>query len=158
MNAQRILGVDPGLASSGWGIVEKRQNRLRHIAHGCIETSAGRKQPERLLHIYRELRSVIETWQPEAGAIEELYFAKNVKSALPVAHARGVLCLAMAESGLNVFEYSPLAIKQAVTGTGGAEKHQVQHMVKLLLALQDIPRPDHAADALSAAICCANSI
>jgi crossover junction endodeoxyribonuclease RuvC len=158
MRARRILGVDPGLTAVGWGLVEIAGNRVRHIAHGCIETKADRPQAERLFSIYTAFRDVLTAWLPVESAMEKLYFARNVSSALPVAEARGVLCMALAEQGLPVREFSPNAIKQAVTGTARADKAQVQEMVRLLLALDRIPRPDHAADALASAICAAHSV
>ncbi|GAB1482734.1 crossover junction endodeoxyribonuclease RuvC [Treponema sp.] len=145
--------MDPGLASAGWGIIEVSGSRLLHVAHGCINTKAGIPRPERLLKIYSEFRSIMEQYSPTEAAIETLYFAKNISSAMPVAEARGVLCLALAESKLSVGEYTPMAIKQAVVGRGAADKGQVQELVRLLLGLATIPKPDHAADALAAAVC-----
>ncbi|MDR3122823.1 MAG: crossover junction endodeoxyribonuclease RuvC [Treponema sp.] len=153
--ARRILGVDPGLTSVGWGLVEFAGNRIRHIAHGCIETKADRPQAERLFSIYKAFREVLAAWLPGESAMEKLYFARNVSSALPVAEARGVLCMALAEQGLPVREFTPNAIKQAVTGIARADKAQVQEMVRFILALDSIPKPDHAADALASAICAA---
>jgi crossover junction endodeoxyribonuclease RuvC len=155
---RRILGVDPGLGSIGWGLVEMKGNRVRHIAHGCIETKADRPQAERLFSIYTAFREVLAASRPSESAMEKLYFARNVSSALPVAEARGVLCMALAEQGLLVREFTPNAIKQAVTGAARADKAQVQEMVRFILALDTIPRPDHAADALAAAICAAHSV
>jgi crossover junction endodeoxyribonuclease RuvC len=152
-----ILGIDPGLAAAGWGLVEKRENRVSYRAHGCIETSSEERHADRLLSIYQQLKLIIKKWQPAAGAIEALYFAKNAKSAMPVAEARGVLCLAMAEAGLSVFEYAPNTIKLAITGIARADKMQVQEMTRLILGLEKIPSPNHAADALGAAICCAHT-
>jgi crossover junction endodeoxyribonuclease RuvC len=146
------------LTSVGWGLVEAAGSRVRHIAHGCIETKADRPQAERLFSIYTAFREVLTAWLPAESAIEKLYFARNVSSALPVAEARGVLCMALAEQGLPVREFAPNAIKQAVTGTARADKAQVQEMVRFILALDGIPRPDHAADALAAAICAAHSV
>ena len=148
-----MIGIDPGLARAGWGVIEYRDNRVRCLAHGCIETPAAEARARRLLTIYQEIRRIIKEWRPRAGAIEELYFAKNAKSAMPVAEARGVLCLALAEAGIPVYEYSPNKIKQAISGVGSADKAQVQEMVRLILGLESAPRPDHAADALGAAIC-----
>ena len=158
MNEQthRIIGIDPGLASSGWGIVEKAGSRVYHIAHGCIETSKETPHAGRLLRIYTEIGAVLRQYAPHAGSIEKLYFARNAKSAMPVGEARGVLTLALAQAGLAVGEYQPDAIKQAVTGAPRADKRQVQEMTRLILGLETIPRPDHAADALAAAICAAN--
>ena len=152
-----ILGIDPGLADAGWGLVSHDGIRGRHMAHGVLKTSSKMPSPLRLQSLYQGLCSIIEEYKPECAAIETLYFAKNVKSAFPVAEARGVLILALAESGIPVFEYTPLQIKQAVVGNGRAEKKQVQMMVALLLKLSEAPRPDHAADALAAAVCHAHT-
>ncbi|MDR1949242.1 MAG: crossover junction endodeoxyribonuclease RuvC [Spirochaetaceae bacterium] len=154
---RRIIGIDPGLASSGWGIIEFDNRRLRYIAHGCIETKADRPQADRLFFIYRGIRAVLEAYKPGESAIETLYFGRNKTSALPVAEARGVLSLALAEWGLPVREFTPGAIKQAVVGNSAADKQQMQALIRILLGLGDIPRPDHAADALGAAICCAHT-
>lgn len=153
---RRILGVDPGLSFAGWGLVEIGGSRIRYIAHGCIETKAGSPRAERLFSIYTAFREVLAAYEPVESAMETLFFARNVSSALPVAEARGVLCMALAERGLQVREFSPNAIKQAVTGTARADKAQVQEMVRFILGLAAIPKPDHAADALAAAICAAN--
>jgi crossover junction endodeoxyribonuclease RuvC len=150
--------VDPGLASTGWGVVELRGNKVAYLAHGCISTQAGLPRSERLLSIYTEISAVLEEYLPTEGSIETLYFAKNITSALPVAEARGVLCMAMAEKGLPVREFTPMAIKQAVVGRGAADKKQVQELVRLILGLPEIPKPDHAADALGAALCCAHTM
>jgi crossover junction endodeoxyribonuclease RuvC len=154
---RRIIGVDPGLASSGWGIIEVVGNHIKYIVHGCIETSAHTANAQRLLHIYRCFCAVLDEYQPTESAVETLYFAKNVSSAIPVAEARGVLCMALAEKGLPVREFSPNAIKQAVVGRGKAEKAQVQELVRIILGLSITPTPDHAADALGAAVCCAHT-
>jgi crossover junction endodeoxyribonuclease RuvC len=153
---RRIIGIDPGLASSGWGIIEYAGSRLRYLAHGCIETEAVLPRAERLFFIYRQINDVLETWNPAEAAMETLYFGKNVSSAIAVAEARGVLSLATAERSLPLAEFTPHAIKQAVVGVSRAEKEQVQEMVRLILGLPVIPKPDHAADALAAAICLAH--
>jgi len=151
-----ILGVDPGLADTGWGIIEKDDafsgGRLLCLAYGNIKTESSLPDSERLLIIHNELDAVIKKWKPQMGAIETLYFARNVKSALPVAQARGVLCMTMAKAGLPVHEYTPNEIKLAVTGAARAEKYQVQEMVRIILGLKEAPRPTHSADALAAAI------
>ncbi len=149
----RVIGIDPGTAITGWGVVEGGGNDLKMIAAGVIITAAGTPFPERLQIIYRELTVLVDTWQPDSSAIEELFFSKNVKTALAVGHGRGAAMLALANAGLPITEYKPLEVKQAVTGHGGADKRQIQQMVKLLLSLDDIPRPDDAADALAVAIC-----
>jgi crossover junction endodeoxyribonuclease RuvC len=155
---RRILGVDPGLSAVGWGIVEIGGSRIRHIAHGCIETKADRPRAERLFSVYTAIREVLAAYKPAESVMETLYFARNVSSALPVAEARGVLSMALAEWGLPVREFTPNAIKQAVTGAARADKAQVQEMVRFILGLKDIPKPDHAADALASAICSAHTL
>ncbi len=152
-----IMGIDPGLAHAGWGMVSHDGLRGRYVAHGVINTKNNQPPSLRLQSLFRGLCSVIEEYKPEAAGIETLYFARNVKSALPVAEARGVLLLALAESGVPAYEYTPLQIKQAVVGNGRADKNQVQMMVALLLKLTEAPKPDHAADALAAAICHAHT-
>lgn len=151
--AFRILGIDPGLAALGWGLVEARGGRLHHLGHGCLATKAGLPIEERLATIYDFIAALIGEWEPAAAALEGLFFWKNVTSAFPVAEAKGVIRLACHRAGLPLAEYSPTLIKQAVVGTSRAEKEQVQAMVKLLLGLAESPKPDHAADALAAAIC-----
>jgi crossover junction endodeoxyribonuclease RuvC len=149
----RIIGFDHGVANAGWGIIDVNGNRLSYVAHGSIKTESGLPTPTRLKEIYLAIQDIIELYKPLESSMETLYFAKNVKTALPVAEARGVLTLALIMSGLQVGEYTPLQIKQAVVGNGRADKNQVQQMIKLILALDKIPKPDHAADALAAAIC-----
>ena len=154
---RRIIGVDPGLASTGWGVVEQQGQRIVHIAHGSIETEANLSRPKRLFIIYTQFKTLLDLYHPDEGAIETLYFAKNVTSALPVAEARGVISMALAERSLLVREFTPMAIKQAVVGRGTAGKAQVQELVRLILGLECIPKPDHAADALGAALCSAHT-
>jgi crossover junction endodeoxyribonuclease RuvC len=154
---KRIIGIDPGLASSGWGIVEYKNSRLRHIAHGCIKTGPELPRGERLFFICRALREVLETYGPCLAAMETLYFSRNVSSALPVAEARGVLSMVLAERGIALMEFTPNAIKKAVVGESRAEKSQVQEMLRLILGLKEVPSPDHAADALGAAVCAAHA-
>lgn len=149
----RVIGVDPGTATTGWGIIEGSGNELKMVAVGTIITAAGTPLSKRLQIIYQELAKIIEQWQPSVAAIEELFFSKNAKTALAVGHGRGVAMLALANADLPITEYKPLEVKQAITGHGGADKKQMQQMVKLLLSLDDIPRPDDAADALAIAIC-----
>lgn len=148
-----VLGIDPGLASVGYGLVAESGGQLRHIAHGCIVTQAGSPSGERLKIIYNEISSLITLYKPDLGGIEDLYFFRNVSSALPVAEARGVIKLAFAVAGIPLAEFTPNEIKKAVTGTARADKVQVQEMVRILLGLDVIPSPDHAADALAAGIC-----
>ncbi|MDR0551149.1 MAG: crossover junction endodeoxyribonuclease RuvC [Spirochaetaceae bacterium] len=152
----RIIGIDPGLASTGWGVVERKGSRLRCAAYGCITTDKSIPHGERLLRIYSGIQEVLARYEPAAAAIEKLYFARNISSAMPVGEARGVLTLALVQAGLCVYELSPDEIKTAVTGVARADKKQVQEMTRLILGLTDLPRPDHAADALAAAICAVN--
>jgi crossover junction endodeoxyribonuclease RuvC len=148
-----VLGIDPGLASVGYGLVAESGGQLRHMAHGCIVTRAGTPSGERLKIIYNAISSLIALHTPDSGGIEELFFFRNVSSALPVAEAKGIIKLAFAVAGVPLAEFTPNEIKKAVTGTARADKAQVQEMVRLLLGLDAIPSPDHAADALAAAIC-----
>ncbi len=149
----RILGIDPGLATTGFGVVDG-ENAL---TYGVVLTPAGVALEQRLLLIYRRLKELIAEFKPEACAAEELFFGKNSRSAFGVAQARGVALLAAAEQGLAVEVYRPIQVKQAVASYGGATKQQVQQMVRMLLGLPDIPRPDDAADALAIAVCHAHS-
>jgi crossover junction endodeoxyribonuclease RuvC len=158
MKIRRIIGVDPGLASVGWGVLECAGNKIHYVDHGNIETKAGRPQAERLFSIMESIRSIIDTYRPTEAAVETLYFGRNVSSAIPVAEARGVVFAVLAERGLPVREFRPNAIKQGVTGVSSADKKQVQEMVRIILGLPEIPKPDHAADALGAAICAAHSV
>ncbi|MCL2806967.1 MAG: crossover junction endodeoxyribonuclease RuvC [Coriobacteriia bacterium] len=149
----RILGVDPGLANSGWGVVAVRGNKLRPLAYGAISTKASEELPLRLASIYDELAAVILKYAPSELSIESIYHKGNPKSSLATAQARGVALVAAARRSLVVNEYAPAAIKQAVVGTGSASKQQVQFMVRSVLELDHTPEPDHAADALACAIC-----
>lgn len=154
----RVIGIDPGLANTGWGIIETDGIRFRYINHGTITTENSLVSTLRLKEIYDKLTEVIKEYKPTHCGVETLYFAKNVSSALPVAQARGVQLLALGHMGIRTGEYTPIQIKQAVVGNGRATKNQVQEMVKLLLKLKEIPKPDHAADALAAAICHVHSV
>ena len=149
----RILGIDPGSGSTGYGIIDTDGSQHRAILYGAIKTHPKKPFHERLLKIHTELNSLLLREKADAMAIEEVFHATNVQSALRLGHARGVALLVAAQNGLDVFEYSPLEIKSAVVGYGRAEKTQVQTMVRLLLNLPEIPSPDHAADALAVAIC-----
>ncbi len=149
---RRVLGVDPGLASCGYGIVGFCDSRCSLIDYGVIETSPDSPHSSRLLYIYKEFSRILEEFSPDEAGIETLYFAKNVTSALAVAEARGVVSMCLAEHGIVPKEYSPGTIKKTVSGMAHADKRSVQEAVKLLLGLKEIPKPDHAADALAAAI------
>lgn len=148
-----VLGIDPGTAITGYGVVSETDGQLGLIAFGVINTPAGQPLANRLQSIYRELRQLAELYQPDSAGMEKLFFSKNVRTAMSVGQARGVALLALADAGLSIGEYTPLEIKQSVTGYGGADKRQVQEMVRALLGLWDVPQPDDAADALAVAIC-----
>jgi crossover junction endodeoxyribonuclease RuvC len=154
--ARKIIGIDPGLASTGWGLLDYAGGRLGYLAHGCIETEAAQPRAERLFCIYRRINEVLDTYGPTEAAMETLYFGKNVTSAIAVAEARGVLSLALAERNLPIAEFTPHQIKQTVVGIRKADKEQVQEMVRVILGLPVIPKPDHAADALGAAVSAAH--
>jgi crossover junction endodeoxyribonuclease RuvC len=148
------LGIDPGTATTGYGLVkETASGDLQMIEFGIIRTKPTQKPEERLLELYKRIKEIILLHRPECSAVEKLFFQNNVTSAIAVGQARGVILLALAESALPVGEYTPLEVKKAVTGYGGAEKRQVQEMVKAILGLKEIPKPDDAADALAIAIC-----
>jgi len=149
----RVFGIDPGSERTGYGCIETDGSRHRLVLSGAIANAAGASFPEKLLQIHRRLTVLLKDCQPECVAIENLFFAVNVRSALKLGHARGVAMLAAVEEGLPVFEYAPAEIKLAVVGHGRAEKAQVQQMVKLLLGLAAVPSPHDAADALAVAIC-----
>ena len=149
----RILGIDPGYAIVGFGIIDLNNYQTEVVDYGVITTPKEQRLPERLHHIYNCIKEIIKTYKPDVVAIEELFFFKNLTTAIPVAEARGVIVVACKECGVDIYEYTPLQIKQALTGNGRAEKKQIQYMVKLLLNLQQIPKPDDAADALAVAIC-----
>lgn len=151
-----ILGIDPGLAHTGWGIVETRGSLCRARAYGCVTTLSSDSLDRRLGQIFSEIDQVIRTYSPSQLAIEKIFFGENQRSAIATAHARGAAIAACAQGGLQVGEYTPMQIKQAVVGTGSADKRQVIYMVRRILALDHDPRPDHCADALAAAICHAN--
>lgn len=148
-----ILGIDPGLANTGWGIVAQRGSRLSCVAYGCITTSKEQPLAQRLRKIHEQMAAVIDRFNPTCVGIETVWFGVNTQSAFATGQARGAALVACAERNLEVGEFSPSQIKLAVVGAGAAEKEQVQYMVRQLLALNDIPKPDHAADALAAAIC-----
>jgi crossover junction endodeoxyribonuclease RuvC len=151
-----LIGIDPGLASTGYGVIRFDGSRFIHVGHGVITTTPDTPLPQRLLHIYVELKKILSAHSPDEAGVEELYFARNASSALHVAHARGVVLMALGEFGIRVGCYSPQNVKQAVIGSGRAEKEQVQRLVGVLLGLDCPPGPDHAADALAVAICHAN--
>ena len=149
----RILGIDPGYAILGYGILDMKGNRFSVVTYGSILTDAGMDMPSRLQVLYDRLSEIIDEYEPEEASIEELFFNNNAKTAILVGEARGVAVLACAKKGLKISEYTPLQIKQALVGYGRADKKQVQAMVKAILNLEKVPKPDDTADALAAAIC-----
>jgi crossover junction endodeoxyribonuclease RuvC len=149
----RVLGIDPGTAITGYGVVEERAGELSLVECGVIRTSPETGLPARLEEIYQAVQGLIARLAPAAVAVEALFFNTNVRTAFAVGQARGVCLLAAAQAHLPVYEYTPLQVKQAVVGYGRAEKQQIQEMVRLMLRLEDIPRPDDAADAVAIAIC-----
>lgn len=148
----RILGIDPGLARMGYGIIETHGNQLIPIAYGCLETKAGLELPHRLGQLYTALVDILQTYQPQVMAVEELFFNRNTTTAFTVGQARGIALLAGNQYGTRYSEYTPMQVKQSVVGYGNADKKQVQYMVRLLLGLAEVPKPDDTADALAVAI------
>jgi len=154
----RILGIDPGLGTMGWGVIETDGAKHRLVQYGAILTQPGQPLPQRLRAIFKGVSQLMETFDPEDVAFEELFFSKNITTGMAVSAARGVALVAVAEKTDNLFEYTPMQIKQAITGYGKADKHQIQMMVRLMLSMDETPRPDDAADALAVAITHANSM
>lgn len=153
----RIMGIDPGVAIVGFGLIDKVGHKLTPVQYGSIQTEAHTDEGIRLRQIYESMIELIERYQPEEIAVEKLFFNRNVTTAISVGQARGVILLAAIQKGLEVGEYTPLQVKQAIVGYGKAEKRQVQEMVKLFLHLSEVPKPDDVADALAIAICHAHS-
>jgi crossover junction endodeoxyribonuclease RuvC len=152
------LGIDPGIADTGFGVISRFGSKLTCLAYGSIKTPANVPLDERLLSLHKDLSEVIKRFRPELVGVEELFFAKNAKTALIVGQARGVVLLTIKQNKIPMMEFTPLQVKQAVSTYGKADKGQVQRMVKMLLNLKEIPKPDDAADALAIAICAANSL
>ena len=153
-----ILGIDPGLATLGYGVVEFDNSHFTVIQYGAVTTPAGDEFPRRLMEVYNGVVYLTDKFSPDAIAMEELFFNSNTKTAISVGHARGVALLAAAQyNAEKLYEFTPLQVKQAVAGYGRADKNQIQQMVKTLLHLKEVPKPDDAADALAVAICCAHS-
>lgn len=148
-----IMGVDPGFAITGYGIVKYEGNKFTAVDYGVITTKSGIPLAERLLQIDMHMDMLIKEYRPEAISVEELFFNKNIKTAIMAAHGRGTVLTAAARAAVRVFEYTPLQVKQAVVGYGRADKNQIQQMVKAMLNLKEIPKPDDASDALAVAIC-----
>jgi len=148
----RILGIDPGFDRTGFGVIEQEGNRLKWIHHSCLQTKSTTDFPTRLVQLRDETQAVIKKYNPDGAAIEQLFFQTNAKTAIKVGMARGVIFLAVADAGMAIVEPTPNQVKQGITGYGKADKKQVQEMVKRLLNLKEIPKPDDAADALAIAI------
>jgi len=154
----RILGIDPGLATMGYGVIESNGDRHKLIQYGVLTTQAGQPTPQRLRAIFTGVQQLMDTFQPEEVAFEELFFSKNITTGMAVSAARGAALVAVAQKTDEIYEYTPMQVKLAVTGHGKAEKNQVQQMVKALLGMPQIARPDDAADAIAVAITHANSM
>jgi crossover junction endodeoxyribonuclease RuvC len=154
----RILGIDPGTGILGFGVIDIEAGKTRLVDGGVVRTPAHQADPDRLITIYDELTAIVEQTKPDAMSIEKLFFIRNVTTAISVAQARGVALLVGKKAGLEIFEYTPLQIKMAVTGYGRADKKQIQEMVRVILGLKEIPKPDDAADALAAALTYAQSV
>lgn len=152
-----ILGIDPGTTRIGFGVIEQKGSKLVNQGYGCIRTEDCELAHQKLDRIYSEVMLLINRYRPQTLVVESLFFNSNVKTAFSVGEARGVIMLAAAHSGVEIAEYTPLEVKQAITGNGRAEKNQMQQMVKMLLCLSEVPQPDDAADALAIAVCHANS-
>ncbi len=152
-----VIGIDPGLATVGFGVIRSEDNCVTPLSYGCIRTSPEKQTPQRLLDIYTEINELFEKYSPEIIAMEKLFFTNNVTSAMNVSEARGVIFLAAQQKGIPVVEYTPAQVKQAITGSGRADKRQMQEMITRLLGLDELPRPDDAADGLSIALCHINA-
>ena len=148
-----ILGIDPGLAIVGWGVIDYDKNRFRTIDYGSLQTPAGEATETRLVNIYSGMQALIKRYKPSCMAVEELFFNTNITTGIRVSQARGVILLAAAQAGIEIAEYTPLQVKQAVVGYGRADKHQIITMVTRLLGLREPPKPDDTADALAIDIC-----
>lgn len=153
-----VLGIDPGTAALGYGIVERNGGTLRAVDHGCLETSPDLALPERLLAIHSLVDDLLSLHEPAVVAVERLFFSRNAQTAMAVGHARGIVLLAAAQHGRPVREATPNEVKSAIAGYGAADKQQVQRMVQLVLGMAELPRPDDAADALAVAVCIANRV
>lgn len=153
----RVLGIDPGTAIVGWAVLEEGKAGVKAIAYGHISTSSQKAPAERLKEIADDLRSIVAKYKPQEASVEKLFFFRNVTTAMPVSQARGVILLTMEEFCVSIYEYTPMQVKQALTGYGKAEKRQIQAMVKGILKLKEIPKPDDTADAIAIALCHLNS-
>lgn len=154
----RIIGIDPGTATTGYSILEKENNQIRLLDYGCIKTHKDLPDNTRLNQIAQDIETLIDKWNPDIASIEKIYFQKNIKTAISVAQARGVLIQKLTEQEIEITEFTPLEIKSAVCGYGKADKKMIQEMVKIILGLNQIPKPDDAADAIAAAICLSQNL
>ena len=152
-----ILGIDPGFGRLGYGIIEYRNSKYRLVEYGCITTPANERLPSRLKKIQDDLEEIISRYNIDEASVEDLFFNTNIRTGIQVAEARGVILCTLEKHGIKINEYTPLQVKQAITGYGKADKQQMQKMVQVLLNLDSIPKPDDAADALAIALCCGNS-
>ena len=157
MENLRVLGIDPGTATTGWAILEENNGGIKALAYGHISTSPKKTDEERLLEISKDLEKIVKKYHPQEAAVEKLFFFKNQKTVMEVSQARGAIVLTMSQKGVSLFSYTPLQVKQAITGYGRAEKRQVQSMIKNILKLKNIPKPDDTADAIAIALCHLNS-
>lgn len=153
----KVLGIDPGTATTGWAILEENNGLVKPLDYGHIETSKNKSEDQRLFEISRDLKKIIEKYKPQEAAVESLFFFKNQKTVIQIAQARGAILLTLKTKGVKIFSYTPLQVKQALTGYGRAEKKQIQLMTKNILRLNFIPRPDDTADAIAIALCHINS-
>lgn len=153
----RVMGVDPGTATTGWAIIEEKNCKLKAIAYGSINTLKDKSESRRLFEIHKDLSSIIKKYRPQEAAIEKIFFFKNQKTVIPVSQARGAILLTLEQKRVKIFGYTPLQVKQSLTGYGRAEKKQIQLMAKNILELKTIPRPDDTADAIAVAVCHLNS-
>lgn len=158
MEKLRILGIDPGIAIVGVGIVDKLQNAYKPVYYDAVTTPAHTPLERRITDIFDKMTAIIDEYRPDAVSVEELFFNNNAKTAFAVGQARGVIVLAAARAGLPIYEYTPLQVKQALTGYGRADKRQIQQMMKIMLGLPEVPKPDDVADALAIAVCHGNSV
>jgi crossover junction endodeoxyribonuclease RuvC len=156
-NINRILGVDPGTATTGWAILEEKKGQVTAVAFGHISTSPQNTEAERLKEVSDDMRAIIRKYAPQESAVEDIFFFKNEKTAVKVSQSRGAMLLTLEQENVRIFSYTPLQVKQALTGYGRAEKKQIQLMVKSILKLKEIPKPDDTADAIAIALCHINS-
>lgn len=153
----RVMGIDPGTATTGWAVVEEKAGKIFPLAYGHISTSAKKSTARRLKETAGDIKEIVEKYKPQEAAVEDIFFFKNLKTAVKVSQSRGAMLLTLEKLKVNLFEYTPLQVKQAITGYGRAEKKQIQLMVRNILKLKTVPKPDDTADAIAIAICHINS-